>query len=65
MSRVYWSSGCLFACVAGWVLLVGNHWRVLLFVLCFPSFYAVYDIVNNGRESLRYVWAKGDLVTTR
>lgn len=34
---------------------------MLLFVLCFPSFYAIYDIVSHGRESLRYVWAKGDL----
>ncbi len=61
ISRVYWSLGCLFACVAGWVLLIGNHWRVLLFVLCFPSFYAIYDILQHGRESLRYLWAKGDL----
>lgn len=63
MSRVYWSMGCLFACLAGWVFLIGNHWRILLFVLCFPSFYAIYDILNNGRESLRYVWAKGDVDT--
>lgn len=64
ISRVYWSIGCLFACVCGWLLLKNNHWRILLFVLCFPSFYALYDIVNHGRESLRYLWAKGDIKQT-
>jgi MFS family permease len=49
ISRVYWSLGCLFACIAGWILLLNNHWRLLLFILCFPSFYAIYDIVNHGR----------------
>jgi MFS family permease len=49
ISRVYWSLGCLFACIAGWILLLNNHWRLLLFILCFPSFYAIYDIVNHGK----------------
>lgn len=60
-SRIYWSLGCVFACLAGWLLLTNNHWRILLLVLCFPSFYAVYDIVYNCKESLRFLWVRGDL----
>jgi MFS family permease len=49
LSRVYWSMGCLFACFVGWILLTHNHWRILLFILCFPSYYAIYDIIKNGQ----------------
>ena len=56
MSRVLWSGGCFVACFLGWFFLRSHHWRILLFLLCLPSFYAIYDLVYNGKESLRYLW---------
>lgn len=48
-SRVLWGAGCFFACFLGWFFLRSNHWRLLLFILCLPSFYAIYDLLKNGR----------------
>ena len=60
LSRIYWSAGCFAACVLGYFLLKSDHWRVLLFLICLPSFYAIYDLVTVGRESLRYLWVRKD-----
>lgn len=61
LSRIYWSAGTFAACVLGWFLLQGGHWRILLFTICLPSFYAIYDIHHNGKESLRYLWVRKDI----
>ena len=61
-SRVYWSAGCFFACVVGWVCLTnGKHWRVLLFILSLPCFVSIWDLRKNGVESLRYLWIRKDV----
>lgn len=57
-SRVYWSAGCLFSCVLGWVFLKDNSWRSLLFVICLPGIYALVEHILDGRESLRYLWVQ-------
>ena len=35
-----------------------------MLVLCIPNFLALYDILQNGKESLRYVWVQRDLDQT-
>ena len=49
ISRAYWSAGCVFACLIGWLLMEANHWRVVLLILSVPNYYAVYEIIINGK----------------
>jgi MFS family permease len=48
-SRVYWSAGCLFSCVLGWILLQNNSWRVMLLAICLPGLYAWYEHIKEGK----------------
>lgn len=56
-SRVYWSFGILVTCLLGWIFLShGRHYRILLFLICLPGIYALYEHRTVGLESLRYLW---------
>lgn len=57
-SRVYWSAGCLFSCILGWLLLQDQAWRLMLLAICIPGLYAWYEHWREGRESLRYLWVQ-------
>jgi MFS family permease len=57
-SRVYWSGGCLTTCLLGYYLLEDNSWRTLLFIICLPGIYALYEHKVSGKESLRYLWVQ-------
>jgi MFS transporter, putative metabolite:H+ symporter len=57
-SRVYWSAGCVFTCLLGWVFLRSSSWRSLLFAICLPGIYSLYEHVKEGKESLRYLWVQ-------
>lgn len=49
VSRVYWSGGCVFACLIGWLLMGSNHWRIILLILSIPNFIALYQIIVDGK----------------
>lgn len=57
-SRVYWSAGILATCFLGWALLEQRAWRLLLFIICLPGIYAMFEHKLHGRESLRYLWVQ-------
>jgi MFS family permease len=63
-SRVYWASGCLATFVIAWYLLYSHQWRLLLFLICIPGVYALYEHLANGKESLRYLWVHKKLDET-
>ena len=53
-SRVYWSIGSVVTCFFAWILLAQGQdssasWRTLLFLICLPSFYALYEHRTHGR----------------
>ena len=54
--RTYFAIGCLFAYVVAWGLLEYHKWRLLLVIICIPEIYALYEISQNGKESLQYLW---------
>ena len=61
ISRVCWAIGILSTCILSWFLLASNHWRILLALITIPSILAIFDILKNGRESLRFVWVRKDV----
>jgi len=48
-SRVYWSGGCLVTCLLGYYFLEDNSWRKLLFMICLPGMYALYEHKVDGK----------------
>jgi len=57
-SRFCWSIGCVITCFLGYYFLQDNSWRKLLFVICLPGLYALYEHKTDGKESLRYLWVQ-------
>jgi hypothetical protein len=55
MSRVFWSIGCIAACILSWYFLLDGSWRKLLFILSLLGFFSLYAFHKNGRESPRYL----------
>jgi hypothetical protein len=57
---IIYSTGYLVSCVLGYLLLQSNQWRLLTLLICIPNLLTVVTFHTFQKESLHYLWAKGE-----